>query len=257
MAQMAETVRVVVQARMNSSRLPGKIVAPLAGRPMLAHVVRRLEAAGRFTLEVGSTRWEVLVATSTARDDGSTQDLCRELRVACFRGPEDDVLARYVEASEDLADDDLVVRATADNPLYCLRRTASIVAEHLRTAADYTCIENLSYVVPEVMRAGALRAMARLATDAHCREHVTPFFRLTPDRFRVRQLPPSWKGLRPAIRLTVDTQAEHERMAWIFERLAVDGPLFSLDDVYALCDGHGTLETCATECYRRSSSSAR
>ena len=254
---MARTVRVVVQARMNSSRLPGKIMAPLAGRPMLAQVVGRLEAAGQLTSEVGSTRWEVLVATSTARDDGATQGLCRELRVACFRGPEDDVLARYVAASEDLADDDLVVRATADNPLYCPRRTASIVAEHLRTGADYTCIENLSYVVPEVMRAGALRAMARLATDAHCREHVTPFFRRTPDRFRVRQLPPSWKGLRPDIRLTVDTQAEHERMAWIFERLGVDGPLFSLDDVYALCDGHGTLETCATECYRRSSSSAR
>jgi spore coat polysaccharide biosynthesis protein SpsF len=234
---MAETVRVVVQARMNSSRLPGKIMSPLAGRPMLAHVVGRLEATSQLTSEIGSARWEVLVATSTARADGATQRFCRELGVACFRGSEDDVLARYVAASDDLTDDDLVVRATADNPLYCPRRTASIVAEHLRTGADYTCIENLSYVVPEVMRAGALRTMARHTIDAHCREHVTPFFRQVPGPFRVRQLPPSWRGLRPDIRLTVDTQAEYERMAWIFERLGGDDPLFSLEDVYASCDG--------------------
>ncbi len=234
---MAKTVRIVVQARMNSSRLPGKIITPLAGWPMLAHVVGRLKAAWQLTSEIGSTRWEVLVATSTARDDGATEQLCRELGVDCFRGPEDDVLARYVAASEDLADDDLVVRATADNPLYCPRRTASIVSEHLRTGADYTCIENLSYVVPEVMKVSALRTMARLTLDAHCREHVTPYFRLGSRPFRVRQLPPSWHGLRPDIRLTVDTQAEYDRMAWIFERLGGDDPLFPLEDVYALCDG--------------------
>jgi spore coat polysaccharide biosynthesis protein SpsF len=234
---MAETVRIVVQARMNSSRLPGKIISPLAGRQMLAHVVGRLKAAWQLTTEIGSTRLEVLVATSTARDDGATEKLCHELGVACFRGPEDDVLARYVAASEDLADDDLVVRATADNPLYCPRRTASIVAEQLRTGADYTCIENLSYVVPEVMKAGALRTMARLALDADCREHVTPYFRRASCPFRVRQLSPSWQGLRPDIRLTVDTQAEYDRMAWIFERLGGDDPLFPLEDVYALCDG--------------------
>ncbi len=240
---MAGTVRVEVQARMSSSRLPGKIMAPLAGRPILAHVVGRLQAAGLGPLETCPMRWEVLVATSTAQADGATEELCRELDVDCFRGPQDDVLARYVAASEDLADDDLVVRATADNPLYCPRRTAAIVAEHLRTGADYTCIENLSYVVPEVVRAGALRTMAMLAVDAHCREHVTPYFRRMPGRFRVTQLPPTWRGLRADIRLTVDTPAEWERMAWIFEQLAGDDLLFPLEGVYALCEGRERVGT--------------
>jgi spore coat polysaccharide biosynthesis protein SpsF len=234
---MAKTVRVVVQARMNSSRLPGKIMLALAGRPMLAQLVRRLRAAGKVASGICPMRWDVLVATSTATADMATEALCRELGVACFRGAQDDVLARYVAASEDLADDDLVVRATADNPLYCPRRTAAIVAEHLRTGADYTCIENLSYVVPEVVRAAALRAMAGLAIDAHCREHVTPYFRQASGRFRVAQLPPKWLGLRPDIRLTVDTHAEYERMARIFEQLGDDDPLFPLEDVYALCEG--------------------
>ncbi|HUY35016.1 MAG TPA: hypothetical protein VMV69_19870 [Pirellulales bacterium] len=233
---MTETVRVVIQARMNSSRLPGKIMAPLAGRPLLAQVVARLEAAGHAAFKTGAPMWEVLVATSTAPADDATEYFCRELGAACFRGPEDDVLARYVAAGESLADDDLVVRATADNPLYCPLRTAAIVAEHLRIGADYTCIESLSYVVPEVIRAGALRTMARLAIDAQHREHVTPYFRQTPGRFRVAPLPQTWQGLRPDIRLTVDTRAELERMAWIFERLGADGPLFPLEDVYELCD---------------------
>jgi spore coat polysaccharide biosynthesis protein SpsF len=235
MATTTEVVRVVVQARMNSSRLPGKIVAPLAGRPILAHVVERLVAAGQERLVTDPARWEVLVATSTSRADDVTQELCRELGVACFRGAETDVLARYVAASKDLTDNDRVVRATADNPLYCPHRTAAIVAEHMRSRADYTCIENLSYVVPEVMRAGALRTMARLAVDPHCREHVTPYFRQMPGPFRVTQLPATWQGLQPDVRLTVDTSDELERMQMIFEQLGGGDRLFPLEEAYALC----------------------
>jgi spore coat polysaccharide biosynthesis protein SpsF len=231
---MTQVARVVVQARMNSSRLPGKIMAPLAGRPLLAHVVARLQAAARYVEET-SPRWELLVATSTAPADVATESLCRDLGVTCFRGPEDDVLARYVAATADLADDDLVVRATADNPLYCPPRTAAIVAEHLRCGADYTCIENLSYVVPEVVRIGALRAMARLAVDAHCREHVTPFFRQTPCSFLVNQLSPTWQGLRPNVRLTVDTPGELEWMRLIFEQFQGDDAPIPLEAVYDLC----------------------
>src|SRR5581483_12157067 len=104
-------VRVVVQARMGSARLPGKVLADLAGHPMLEFVVRRLQAAGAGL--------EVLVATSRSPADDAIDDLCRHLAVPCFRGSETDVLGRYLAATADLADEDVVVRATADNPLYC------------------------------------------------------------------------------------------------------------------------------------------
>jgi spore coat polysaccharide biosynthesis protein SpsF len=213
---------------MSSSRLPGKVLATLAGRPMLEFVVRRLQAAQSVE--------EVIVATSTSPADDAVSECCHRLGVRCFRGSEFDVLSRYVAATADLGDDDIVVRATADNPLYCPIRTAAIIAEHRRLAADYTCIDNLSYVVPEVMRAGALRAMAAVATDARCREHVTPYFREAPNDFNVVKLPADWMGLRPDIRLTVDTAEELERMAAICERLARRDLLVPLEEVYATSD---------------------
>jgi spore coat polysaccharide biosynthesis protein SpsF len=213
---------------MSSSRLPGKVLAMLAGRPMLEFVVRRLQA-------VQSVQ-DVIVATSTSPADDAVSERCRSLQVRCLRGSEDDVLGRYVAATADLGDDDIVVRATADNPLYCPHRTAAIIDEHRRVAADYTCIDNLSYAVPEVMRAGALRAMAAVASEARCREHVTPYFREASHDFNVVKLPSDWMGLRPDIRLTVDTAEELERMAAICRTLAKDGLQFPLEEVYALCD---------------------
>lgn len=237
---MERTVRAVVQARMRSSRLPGKIMARLAGEPILAHVVRRLQSA-RLPAHA---HFDVLVATTVSPADDVTEELCCQIGAHCFRGSEEDVLARYVAATADLADDDTVLRATADNPLYCPRRTARIVSEHLRRRADYTCISNLSYVVPEVMRAGALRTMAWRAAGPDCREHVTPCFRGVARGFRVVQLPPTWQGLRPEIRLTVDTPDQLARMAAIFLRLQRYGPLFSLEMAYQVCE-----EVVAAECH--------
>lgn len=218
-------VRIVVQARMRSTRLPGKVLADLAGRPMLAYTVGRLTAAC-------GDRGQVLIATTTASADDRLAQACLDAGVGCARGSEFDVLSRYVAATADLSDNDIVVRATADNPLYCPRRTAAIIDEHLRHGGDYTCIERLSYVVPEVVRAGALRAMAAAAQDARCREHVTPYFREAEHAFRVRQLPPDWCGLRPDIRLTVDTPDELDRMRAICQAFAAVGLLFSIDKVY-------------------------
>jgi spore coat polysaccharide biosynthesis protein SpsF (cytidylyltransferase family) len=152
-------VRVVIQARMGSSRLPGKIMAPLAGRPLLAHVVSRLRAMEH---EIVCEPIEMAVATTCDRRDDRTEALCRELKVRCLRGPSEDVLARYLAAAADLNDGDVLLRATADNPLYCARRAVAILRQHLTKGSDYTCITGLSYVVPEVMQVGALRRMARL-----------------------------------------------------------------------------------------------
>ncbi len=228
---MAARVRVIVQARMGSSRLPGKILAPLAGRPLLAHVVRRLQAAAQHDDATADRRWEITVATTTSPLDDATERLCRELNIGCFRGSEDDVLARYVAAAADLAADDAVVRATADNSAYCPKRAAMIVAEHASRESDYTCIEKLSYVVPEVMRVAALRRVSEQAGDAYCREHVTPYFRQPTNDFRVTQLPPTWQALQPGIRLTVDTAEELRRMERLFEAAGCDG-LFSLERAY-------------------------
>ncbi|MEI8373573.1 MAG: hypothetical protein WCJ35_12170 [Planctomycetota bacterium] len=225
-------VLIVVQARMASSRLPGKVAVPLNGLPLLACVVRRLQAA-QAHLPLGL---RVLVATTTNPVDDVTESLCGDLQVDFFRGSENDVLDRYLAVTAHLDDDHIILRATADNPLYCPARTAKIILHHQASGADYTSIENLSYVVPEVMRVGALRGMARRATSPFCHEHVTPYFRQHPEEFHVTQLAPTWEGLRPEVRLTVDTPEELQRMAAIHDALGRDNNLFSLEQVYEFCE---------------------
>jgi spore coat polysaccharide biosynthesis protein SpsF len=224
---------VLIQARMRSTRLPGKIAAIIEGIPMLGRVVGRLKAA--CPLVPGGLT--VAVVTSTTKEDDATEQLCAGLGVECFRGSEEDVLARYLAASAHLADDDTVLRATADNCLYCPVRTAKIIATHRQQNADYTSIQDLSYVVPEVMQVGALREMAGLANLPYHREHVTPYFR-QPEHageFEVVRLSPTWEGLRPNIRLTVDTPQELEKISSIYRSLRDKGDAFSLEDVYELC----------------------
>ena len=218
---------------MRSTRLPGKIAADVCGMPLLGRVVSRLKAAAE-RVPGGMT---VMVATSTSEVDDATEQLCREIGVGCFRGSEDDVLARYLAASAQLDDNDTVLRATADNCLYCPVRTAKIIAVHREKQADYTSIYSLSYVVPEVMQVGALREMARRASLPFHREHVTPYFREPEHRgeFNVTQLPQTWEGLRPDIRLTVDTPEELEKITWIYQTLSDRGNTFSLEDIYELC----------------------
>lgn len=227
-------LRMVVQARMGSTRLPGKILAPLAGEPLLGHVVRRLKAAIKW-LPISA---ELVIATTTNSEDDATAAWCRREQIVCLRGPTDDVLARYVLAVSDLNEHDLVVRATADNPAYCPLRTCAIVQRHIDRQVDYTCIRDLSYVVPEVMTVAALRRLECWASDPYAREHVTPGFRREPAPFQIEQLEPTWMGLRPEIRFTVDNPAEQIFVGGILERLIGEhGPEYPLESAYELATG--------------------
>lgn len=228
---MKPTIRIVIQARMGSQRRPGKILAPLGGVPMLEHVVRRMQAVGP---RLPGYELQCLVATTTLAEDDVTLAACDALQVPCLRGSADDVLARYLMAIDGMHDDDLVVRATADNPIYCPIRTADLILYHLQQSNDYTYIQNLSHGVPEVVRVGALRTAA-ISTEPYCREHVTPYLRQQPGELRIEELPPTWHGMRPDIRLTVDTPEDVAFTDRILSSFA-EPTQVSLDAAYRLAE---------------------
>jgi spore coat polysaccharide biosynthesis protein SpsF len=176
---MRPTTLCVVQARMGSTRLPGKVLQPIGDRPMLRFMLDRLS---------GLAVDRLVVATSDLDRDDPIAELCRDAAVEVVRGSESDVLSRFV-AALDAFPADHVIRLTADCPLSDPRLVESVLATHLERDADYT-----SNVLPrsfpkgldvEVVRASVLRTAAAEALAGDEREHVTPFVYRRPERFRL------------------------------------------------------------------------
>ncbi len=174
------TVLGVVQARMGSNRLPGKVVADLGGGyRVLGLLLERLRPA---PLDI------IVVATTTAPHDDVVEELARSTGVAVVRGSEDDVLGRFALVLETYPADH-VVRITADCPLVDPSIVATVLDNHAWSGADYTS-NTLIRSYPdgldiEVVSAAALRAAHAEAVDPDEREHVTPFVHRRPERFRL------------------------------------------------------------------------
>jgi spore coat polysaccharide biosynthesis protein SpsF len=190
---------IVLQARLASSRLPGKALRPLAGVTILSRCVARLLA--------GSAAPLVLATTERAEDD-ALQDEAMLLGVPCLRGPDADVLARVAQIVEALGPA-YVVRATADNPAVDIDAPGRVLDHLRRGGVDYVVERGLPIgAAVEGMRAESLLRAAREATTPYDREHVTPYLKRPDQRFRVLE-PLAPAHLRaPELRLTVDTAAD-------------------------------------------------
>ena len=176
---MARTVA-IVQARMGSRRLPGKVLALLGGSPVIWHVITRA-AQGR-------TVDQVVVATSDQPGDDQISGWCEAEGLRCVRGPEADVLSRYALAAEASAAD-VVVRVTADCPLLSPAVLDLVVDARAAAGADYAS-NTLARGFPhgldvECLTRAALDSAAAEALDPEEREHVTPFVYNRPDRFHL------------------------------------------------------------------------
>lgn len=213
---------VVVQARMGSTRFPGKVLEPLAGRPLLGFMLERLAP-----FDGGP----VVVATSDDARDDPIAALARDCGVDVVRDSESDVLSRFVAALDafDSFDHDTVVRLTADCPLADPLVVGDALALHARTGAAYTS-NTLLRTFPdgldvEVITASALREAAAHANGADEREHVTPYLQRRPDRYPIAQLDSGsddgarrWTIDEPAdlaaVRTLVSGAADPVRVPW-------------------------------------------
>ncbi len=225
----------IVQARMGSSRLPGKVLKKLAGRPVLDHVVSRVKSATRVNT--------VIVATSTEPQDDAIEEYCSSKEWSVFRGSETDVLSRFAAATE-TAGAEIVIRVTSDCPFF-----SPFVLDEMLEDFEFENTDYMSTNYPvrsfpvgldcEVMRAEALMIAAVEANDPYDREHVTPFLYHHPERFIV-------KGYRcPSdlhdVRVTLDTLEDHQRLAELIAEYPELGDPQS--DVLKILRGHYTENT--------------
>ncbi len=217
----------ILQARTSSSRLPGKVLKPILGQPMLARQIERISRARGFD--------RLIVATSTDAGDDAIEELCLELGVSCYRGPLHDVLARYHGAAEAFGCDQ-VVRLTADCPLADPAVIDDLIRLHLDGGFDYsgTGVEPAfpDGLDAEIMTRAALEtahAQARLPSE---REHVTLFLYERPERFRIGRLEPPQDLSH--LRWTVDEPEDLEFVTRVYEALYPANPAFGTDDILAL-----------------------
>jgi len=224
----------IVQARMSSRRLPGKVLKPILGRPMLALQIERVRRATRLD--------GLVVATSDTADDDAIVKACGDIGVECFRGSLDDVLDRFYRCAFAHAAEH-VVRLTADCPLADPTVIDRVVRTHMDGGFDYT-----SNVFPptwpdgldvEVVRFGALADAWREAELPSEREHVTYFIETHPQRFRYGNVaaPVDHSGLR----WTVDDPEDFELVRRIYEALYPTNAAFTTDDILALIQARPNL----------------
>lgn len=191
--------RIVIQSRLSSSRLPGKAMLTLAGMPAVVLAARR----------AANTGLDLVVATSDQVDDDVLAAAVRQAGIPVFRGSLHDPLDRFVAATADLSDADLVVRLTGDNAVPDGEFITELIDTMLAAGEDYirVTMADIYGVGAEVIRVGLLRQAAREATDPFDREHVTPWIRRhTKDLDFVPTLAP---GDPARVRCTIDTLADY------------------------------------------------
>lgn len=214
---------------MTSSRLPGKVMAPVLGEPMIGRQIERLRRAGRID--------HLVVATSTHESDDSLAAYCEGLELDVFRGPLDDVLERFRAVLVRHSEAKAVVRLTADCPLTDPELIDRVIDHHHAANADYTSNTLGSRTYPhgldtEVIRTEVLLEAAAQAVEPYDREHVTPYIYHRPERYRLAGV--ARHASLANLRWTVDLPEDMAFVRDVYARLYPFDPEFTSDDIVAL-----------------------
>ena len=223
-------VNAVIQARMGSTRLPGKVLRTLGDRTVLAHVIGRVQAAKQVD--------RIVVATTTKAEDDPIVAEAGRLGVLTTRGPDRNVLGRYVMAFDEHGGD-TGVRLTADCPFL----DPAIVDAVVRQFVALQPLDYLSNTVVrsfprgldvEVFRVEALHIADAQASEPVDREHVTPFLYRHPERFRVAHYTRPDPRRSGKWRLTLDTLEDWELLTAVWKALRTENPLFGVSAIERL-----------------------
>ena len=222
----------IIQARMSSSRLPGKVLMPLVKKPVLWHVVDRVRACKTIS--------EVVVATSTDQTDDAIEAWCQGASISCYRGSLNDVLDRYYQAAK-LHKADAVVRITADCPAVDPTIVDEVVQGYL--AGEYE-FYGLAGEFPDgldctVFAFAALQRAWQEATLPSEREHVGPYIEKHPEIFKSGALK-KFTGLSHH-RWTLDEPRDYEFLKAVFSRLHMEDRPFLAHELLALLENEPEL----------------
>jgi len=224
----------IIQARMGSSRLPGKVLKPILGRPMLELQIERLRRCKRID--------QLVVATSVNPEDQAIADLCKSIGVDCFRGDPENVLDRFYRAAKQF-NPEHVVRLTGDCPLADPALIDDLVEFYLAGGFDYAsnCHEPSlpDGLDAEIFSFTALEQAWKEAELPSHLEHVTPFIRAHSERFKIACY--RYHIDLSHLRWTVDEPEDLEFVRRVYESLYPVKPEFVTEDILALLERNPKL----------------
>jgi len=223
-------VAAIIQARMGSSRLPGKVLMDISGKPMLEHIVERLKKCRKLD--------EIIIATSDLPEDKVLVKFAKDRGYKITTGSVYDVLSRYLKAAREVGAD-YVVRVCADCPLISPEVIDEIVEKHLSAKnVDYTSnVDKRTFPLGldiEILSTKVLEKEERLAKEPHCREHVTIFIREHPEMFKIQTVEAKGIMRRPDLRLTVDTMDDLLLIREIYSELYSGKDIVDIKEVIKL-----------------------
>ncbi len=229
MAINGKKVVATIEGRMTSTRLPGKILMPLAGKPVMAHMIER-HRRSRYTDEV-------VVATTVNAADDPVVALCEEMRCPYFRGSEADVLGRIVDAGS-AHGADILIQGMADSPLVDWRIVDRLVEMLDKDALDVASNEFGEGKYPDgfdmrVYRFAALKKLAEDHPEEAYREHAGYQIRTDPVHYKRGLLLAEGDMRWPELRLTLDTKEDYQLISAVYEELYPKNPDFSAEDAVA------------------------
>lgn len=225
-----------IEARMTSSRLPGKVLAPLGGKPALEVMVERL----RHVPAIG----EIVIATTENATDDPVQALAERIGAGIWRGSEDDVLQRVLDAAR-AYEADVIVEFTGDCPLIDPEIAGQVIETYRRAGVDYVSnVIKRSYPMgmeTQVFARRILEDVARRTQDKDDHEHVSLFIYRNPQIYSLLNVEAPASLMRPDLRLTLDTKEDLAVIAAVYEALAPRSPAFSLSEMLAFLDANPVI----------------
>jgi spore coat polysaccharide biosynthesis protein SpsF len=234
---LIEPVWAVVAGRMGSSRLPGKTMADLAGKPSLWHIIERLRRVSSLD--------GVVVATTTDASDDLIRECAEQSNAPCYSGSAEDVLGRTLAAAQSVGAR-TIVQVTGDCPLVEPSVVERVIEVYRDDMPDYvsTVLGGETYPVGldvEVFSTALLGEVERTTSDPHDREHVSTFIYGHPERYRLRGIEAEGDRRRPDLRMTLDTDDDLEVVRALYQALWPANPTFSIDDAIEFLDRNPDL----------------
>ncbi|MBS1517239.1 MAG: glycosyltransferase family protein [Bacteroidetes bacterium] len=234
-----------IEARMTSSRLPGKVLMEINGKPVLQLLTERLKKSDYID--------EIVIATTSNASDDKVEELGKKLNVSVFRGSEDDVLGRVVGAVESVKGD-IIIEITGDCPLMDPKVIDMVTGEFLERYPEYDYVTNIGYVNNEIREIpigmdvrvftySDLKHISQITDDPEDREHVSLyFFRTGKDKYKLLNIktPPEWKR-EYSVRLALDTKEDLEFIRKIHGELSKVSEDFGLTEILNLLDSNRHL----------------